>query len=339
MDSTGTQLPLDLDVRPTVAEMLTRIRSKSRDETEKGRWFEQLVMTLARQTPEWELGDIWHWADWPDRKKVTGLDGRDIGIDLVAQRTTGEWVAIQCKCYDENHRVPKSGVDSFLGGSQNQAFELRWIVATCNMTGNAWSAIKGANPPVSVIDFRQFLQIQIEAAAADRPVQELWPLQDEAVEDVVEGLSNHDRGRLVMACGTGKTFTSLRITERVVPDGGRILFAAPTIALVSQARREWLRQTVRSLDCIVVCSDSTAGGRRENEDIGISELECPVSTNPEVIAKRLAAGNDRTHVVFCTYHSLGRVMEAQTQHGAPGFDLAIADEAHRTTGVVRSVFR
>ena len=337
MGSTGTQLPLDLDVRPTVAEMLARIRSESRDETEKGRWFEQLVMTLARQTPEWELVGIWHWADWPDREKATGLDGRDIGIDLVAQRTTGEWVAIQCKCYDENHRVPKSGVDSFLGGSQNQAFELRWIVATCNMTGNAWSAIKGANPPVSVIDFRQFLQVQIEAAAADRPVQELWPLQDEAVEDVVEGLSNHGRGRLVMACGTGKTFTSLRITERIVPDGGRILFAAPTIALVSQARREWLRQTVRPLDCIVVCSDSTAGGRRENEDIGISELECPVSTNPEVIAKRLAAGNDRTHVVFCTYHSLSRVMEAQTQHGAPGFDLAIADEAHRTTGVVRSV--
>jgi predicted helicase len=83
-----------------------------------------------------------------------------------------------------------------------------------------------------------------------------------------------------MACGTGKTFTSLRIAERIVSDGERILFAAPTVALVSQARREWLRQTTRRLECIVVCSDPTAGGRNENEDIRVSELECPVTTDP-----------------------------------------------------------
>ena len=150
---------------------------------------------------------------------------------------------------------------------------------------------------------------------------------------MVAGLGNHDRGRLVMACGTGKTFTSLRIAQNVVVDGGRILFAAPTIALVSQARREWLRQTTRPLECIVVCSDSTAGGRNENEDIGISELECPVTTNPAEIAQALG-GEGPTRVVFCTYHSLGRVTEAQEQHEAPAFDLAIADEAHRTTGAL-----
>ena len=166
-----------------------------------------------------------------------------------------------------------------------------------------------------------------------RPVQEPWPLQVEAIEDAVTGLTNHDRGRLVMACGTGKTFTALRIAEQLVEDGQRILFAAPTIALVSQARREWLRQTTRKLECIVVCSDPTAGGRNENEDIRISELECPVSTDPAEIASSLAAEGS-TRVVFCTYHSLGRVTEAQVRHGAPEFDLAIADEAHRTTGAL-----
>ena len=140
-----------------------------------------------------------------------------------------------------------------------------------------------------------------------------------------------------MACGTGKTFTSLRVAEQIVNDGGRILFAAPTIALVSQARREWLRQTTRRLACIVVCSDQTAGGRNENEDIRISELECPVSTDPGEIASSLA-GDGATRVVFCTYHSLRRVTEAQASHGAPAFDLAIADEAHRTTGAMVSGF-
>ena len=112
------------------------------------------------------------------------------------------------------------------------------------------------------------LGVEAEEQDAKRPVQEPWPLQAEAIEDAVTGLANHDRGRFVMACGTGKTFTALRIAEQIVEDGGRILFAARTIALVSQARREWLRQTTRKLNCIVVCSDQTAGGRNENEDAG-----------------------------------------------------------------------
>ncbi len=197
---------------------------------------------------------------------------------------------------------------------------------------------RGAGDPhrqVTQIDFREYLDVQVEEQDAKRPVQEPWPLQVEAIEDAVTGLANHDRGRLIMACGTGKTFTSLRIAEQIVGDGQRILFAAPTIALVSQTRREWLRQTTRRLKCIVVCSDPTAGGRNETEDIRVSELECPVTTDPAEIARSLDGHGDAgTCVVFCTYHSLGRVTEAQALHGAPAFDLAIADEAHRTTGAV-----
>ena len=206
-------------------------------------------------------------------------------------------------------------------------------MATCRWGPNAERAIENAHPQVTQIDFREYLQVQVEEQDAKRPVQEPWPLQADAIEDAVSGLANHDRGRLIMACGTGKTFTALRIAEQTVKDGQRILFVAPTIALVSQARREWLRQTTRKLECIVVCSDPTAGGRNENEDIRISELECPVSTDPNEIAKSLG-GDSVTRVVFSTYHSLGRVTEAQVCHGAPPFDLAIADEAHRTTGAI-----
>ena len=328
------QIGLDLKGKPTAGKILKRIRTKSRDESEKGRWFEQLFMRIALQDPTLEIDEIWRWPDWPEREELTGLDGRDIGVDLVARRTSGEWVAVQCKCYDESRTLGKGHIDKFLGGSQHKVFDLRWIVATCRWGPNAQRAIKNANPQISQIDFREYLHVQVEERDAKRPVQKPWELQADAIEDTVEGLNNHDRGRLIMACGTGKTFTSLRVAEQVVADGGRILFAAPTIALVSQARREWLRQTTRRLWCVVVCSDPTAGGRNENEDIGISELECPVSTSPSEIARSLR-GEGPTRVVFCTYHSLRRVIEAQADHGAPDFDLAIADEAHRTTGALR----
>ena len=324
-------MSFDLGGRPSVRLVLDRIRAESRDESEKGRWFEQLFMRLALQQPEFEIDAIWRWPDWPERENLTGLDGRDIGIDLVGRRMTGEWVAIQCKCYDHAHILGKGEIDKFLGGSQQPVFRLRWVVATCRWGPNAERAIQNAHPQVTQIDFQQYLDLQVEEHDAKRPVQDPWPLQAEAIEDVVAGLANHDRGRLVMACGTGKTFTTLRIAEQFVDDGQRILFAAPTIALVSQARREWLRQTTRQLKCIVVCSDATAGGRNENEDIRVSELECPVSTDSAEIAASLA-GDGPTRVVFCTYHSLGRVTEAQAHHSAPEFDLAIADEAHRTTG-------
>ena len=330
---TEDQMNLDLAGRPIARVILDRIRKESRDESEKGRWFEQLFMRIALQEPEFEIDGIWRWAEWPEREILTGLDGRDNGIDLVARRTSGEWVAIQCKCHDDRQVLGKGGIDRFLGGSQQPVFRLRWVVATCRWGSNAERAIRNAHPEVRQIDFRQYLDVQVEERDAGRPVQEPWPLQADAIEDAVTGFANHDRGRLIMACGTGKTFTSLRIAEQIVEDGQRILFAAPTIALVSQARREWLRQTTRKLACIVVCSDPTAGGRSENEDIRVSELECPVTTDPGEIARSLA-GNGATRVVFCTYHSLGRVTEAQALHGAPAFDLAIADEAHRTTGAV-----
>ena len=331
---TTAQTSFDFGGRPTAGVILERIRAESRDESEKGHWFEQLFMRIALQDPAFELDGIWRWRDWPEREALTGRDGRDIGIDLIARRTSGEWIAIQCKCYDDRHILGKAGVDSFLGGSQHEVFRLRWIVATCRWGPNAERAIENAHPAVKQIDFRQYLHVQVEERDTERPVQEPWPLQAEAIEDTVAGLASHDRGRLVMACGTGKTFTSLRVAEQLVDEQQRILFAAPTIALVSQARREWLRQTTRRLECLVVCSDATAGGRHENEDIRISELECPVTTDPAEIARALNGDRGATRVVFCTYHSLRRVTEAQAHHRAPAFDLAIADEAHRTTGTV-----
>ena len=325
-----TQQALDLGDAQSAGEVLDRIRDQSRTEVEKGTWFENLFARVARNEPELELDTICRWADWPEREDLTGLDGRDIGVDLVAKHHDGTWIAIQCKCYERERRISKADIQKFVTGSQHRVFGLRWIVTTCRWGSTADAVIKGSN--VRRIDFLNYHD-RLVSERIERPIQQPWPLQEEAIRDVVDGLQHHDRGRMIMACGTGKTFTSLRIAEHIVPDGGAILFLAPTIALVSQARREWLKQTTRKLSCIVVCSDPYAGGKNEEEDISLSELECPVTSNPEEIARKLAAAKD-TKAVFCTYQSLMQVCEAQTEHGVEQFALTIADEAHRTTGAL-----
>ena len=127
----GEQTTLDFGGKPTAGAVLDRIRRESRDESEKGRWFEQWFIRVALQEPEFEIDTVWRWPEWPEREELTGRDGRDIGIDPVARRTSGEWVAIQCKCYDERRTLSKSEIDKFLGASQQQVFSLRWIVTTC----------------------------------------------------------------------------------------------------------------------------------------------------------------------------------------------------------------
>ncbi len=334
-----SQPTLDLRRDQLIREPFERIFREAAGNEEQGRWFEHLFMAVARELPDFQVADIWTWREWPDRLRLTGLDGRDTGIDLVAKLTNGSLVAVQCKCYASDHYVSKPDVDSFISASDGDAFELRWMVSTCRWNRNAEKAIRNKRPEVRRIDFLDYLDRTILEIGKPAEVRKPKPLQRRAIDAVVDGLAEqgNDRGKLVMACGTGKTFTSLRIAERLVPDDGRILFAAPTISLVSQARREWLTHAVRPLSALVVCSDRTAGGKGEKHEVGPDDLVCPVLTDPSEVSAHLSVSDGTpshgAKVVFCTYQSLDVVVRAQREHAAPGFDLAIADEAHRTTGI------
>lgn len=324
------------DLRPdeTVGAAFQRMRDEATSPAQRGRWFEHLFMECVRGLPEFEIADIWTWRDWPERLAVTGRDGRDQGVDLVAELRDGTRVAIQCKCYDEPHRVSKDDLDSFLAETRPDWFDLGWVVSTSDWRKSADAAIKKQTPPIRRIDFLNFLDREMkEFREPDQRDPKL--LQIDAIEAVCDGLETqgHDRGKLIMACGTGKTYVSLRVAERIVPDNGCILFAAPSISLVSQARREWLTYTERPMASLVVCSDETAGGTRARfTSAGPDSVVCRVSTEPRDIANHLR-GEGGVRVVFSTYHSLSQVAEAQGLAGVPAFDLAIADEAHRTTGV------
>lgn len=317
----------------TVGQTIERIRQEARDTVELGRWFSNLVRAVLVDLPEYEIEEVHHWAEWPEREALTGRPPDDWGIDLVGRRTDGSYVAIQCKCYAPSRKVGKPDIDSFLANSQLPVFAKRWVIATSDWTKPAAREIDGMHPPVGRINFMRHWDHLVPDEAAERPSQALYPRQEEAVAKVVAGFSQHDRGRLIMACGTGKTFTALRIAEQIVPDGGHILFLAPSISLVSQSRGEWLTHTRRPLSSLVVCSDRTAGGKQEG-DMRVSHLACDVTTNPETVAFKLKG--DKASVIFCTYQSLPVITTAQQEHGAPRFDLVVCDEAHRTAGAFKA---
>lgn len=167
-----------------------------------------------------------------------------------------------------------------------------------------------------------------------RETYEPRPHQVTAIDKTLAGFQIHDRGKLIMACGTGKTFTALRLAEQFAEKNGgkaRILFLVPSISLLSQTLKEWTAQARLDLRSYAVCSDNKVA--KKAEDIATYDLEIPVSTNGEDIYERLSHSKRAKGltVVFSTYQSLAAIHDAQ-QHGLEPFDLIICDEAHRTTG-------
>lgn len=147
-----------------------------------------------------------------------------------------------------------------------------------------------------------------------------------------------------MACGTGKTFTSLKIAERQTDGKGLILFLVPSIALLGQTLREWSAQSEKPINVICICSDSAASQTKAlREDKGgdtIEDLMLPASTDVQTILRQFTQIKEYDcgglTVVFSTYQSIERIAEAQKvllSKGYPPFDLIVCDEAHRTTGV------
>jgi predicted helicase len=165
----------------------------------------------------------------------------------------------------------------------------------------------------------------------------LRPHQQEALEAVQEGLAQADRGKLIMACGTGKTFTGLKIAETLGGPGKTVLILVPSLALMSQTIREWTIDSATPLRSFAVCSDVAVGKRRRDADdlaeIELHDLDYPATTDAAKLASRSSApAPDRMTVVFSTYQSIQVISDAQKRHGFPEFDLIICDEAHRTTG-------
>ncbi len=318
----------------TAGAALDYIMRQARTFQERGDWFERLTLNLMAAERDLDVAEAWLWLDWPNKPRDRGA--QDLGVDIVANSNDGRTVAVQCKCLDDGASLTKAAIDSFIAEAVGRdAYDELWLVTNAPLGRNASAAFEGLDKPCRHILFQRYADTRLDVGESPHR-REAMPLQQRAIESVVAGFAGdnpQDRGKLVMACGTGKTFTALRIAEALHPaDNVRFLFAAPSIALVGQARREWLRHCDEPMSTLVVCSSKAQGRSREDAaDVSAHELACPVTTDAAEIAAFLKRRGKR-QAVFCTYQSLGRVSDAQTEHRAPAFDLAVADEAHRTTG-------
>ena len=323
---------------------LDHLRSLSDSEAQKGRLFERLMKKFFAADPIYKerFADVWLWSEWAERR--SDFDGTDIGIDLVAEERDGGYCAIQCKFYSETTRISKAQLDSFISASARKPFISRIVVDTGAEWGpNAKRTINNLEPACAVLRFGDLADRSIDwpdltsgepedLSLKGEPFR-LRPHQQDALEAVSKGFEEGDRGKLIMACGTGKTFAALRIAETIAGAGGRALYLVPSISLFVQSMREWATQKSLPHRYVGICSDTRAG--KNDEDSSLQELEIPVTTDPEAISKALQETHgDALTVVFCTYHSIRLVEQAQDD-GAPGFDLVLCDEAHRTTGIDR----
>ena len=335
-------------------EVLAQLR-ENQPQGSYGIKFEKLMVNYFRTDPvlQEQFSEVSRWSDW----EFNG-GKQDTGIDLVARRADDDaWVAIQCKFYKPDTYIQKRHLDSFFEASGHsfttdkgtESFAQRIIISTSERwSKNAEEMLEHQLIPTnrigtaaiaeSPIDWDvTFPGSEIEINLTRREVFSPRPHQQEAISKAIAGFEAHDRGKLIMACGTGKTFTALRLAERFAELNGnkaRVLFLVPSISLLSQTLKEWTAQNQEHLPLksYAVCSDTKVS--KKAEDIASYDLEVPVSTNGKNIAERTAQGKRRAgiNVIFSTYQSIEAIHEAQ-ELGMDDFDLVICDEAHRTTGV------
>ncbi len=337
-----------------LSQLLDTFRQTAQTEREKGTYFERLVKTYLQQEPSYQDlfgGQVYLWEEWRKHCMQQGQPdpGVDAGIDLVAVEVTKDnprIFAVQAKFYAEDAKISKAaGIDSFLSAMGKAPFTNGLLVLTTfKATEHVINLVQGRDKPVniislsdleaSLIDWSQYLP---EATAVTlRSKKALRPHQQSALYATLTGFERESRGKLIMACGTGKTFTSLKIAEAYAGAGKRVLFLVPSLSLLSQTLTEWTQESSTPLHSFAVCSDSDVGKKKGGDDfeMQVHELRYPATTDPARLALEMGKRHDGAHmsVVFSTYHSIDTINQAQKEYGLPAFDLIVCDEAHRTTG-------
>lgn len=339
--------------------ILDRYRKISFSERDKGSRFERLMQAYLQTSPLYEgrFRHVWLWNEFPYKEN---FGGKDTGIDLVAQTVEGDFWAIQCKCYDEKTQITKASVDGFLSTSskvfvndqhQTTSFALRlWISTTNNWGTEAENTIRNQNPPVQRISLTDLENAPVDWEALDKGItgtkarsgkKSPRPHQEKAIAAFHEYFKTGERGKLIMACGTGKTYTALKIAEKETGGKGLVLVLTPSISLVGYTLREWMAESSEEIFPICICSDpevSKSSKKKDDDTDGytVTDLALPASTNVQKIVQQFRIAEKFYEkamvVVFSTYQSIEVVSRAQNKVGRE-FDLIICDEAHRTTGV------
>ncbi len=340
----------------SVLKHLEEISFSKRD---KGDRFESLIKNWFLSAPLYcdNIEKIWLWNEFPYRGQFGGSDS---GIDLVIHTQENEYWAVQCKFYKSTSKIDKADIDTFITTSgkyfevnnEKITFSSRLFVSTTNYwTKKATESIENQPIPVVRISINNLIESGVDWSKlfsgavgqdARKTKKKIRDHQQIALSAVNTHFKEANRGKLIMACGTGKTFTSLKIAENETNGNGLVLFLVPSIALLGQTLREWTNDIETKLYPICICSDPKITKKAGNDDnnLGVIDLALPATTDINKIVNQLKELKDKQglKVVFSTYQSIEVISQAQklllednSDFGA--FDLIICDEAHRTTGV------
>ena len=318
----------------TFDDVLRDIRGRSSGPKDLGDRFERVILDVLTHDRHYKnrFDRVWLWRDWAREKRVKERvgTGQDLGIDIVArERVGGEFCAVQCKCYADDTTLGTSEVDSFIAAGVG---EMKNYILACTgpISKAALTRLRGARCQIMTKDD---LRYRFDWDAYPRRIvpplpKKLKPYQKKALNDVVSGFARSERGKLIMACGTGKTLVSLHAAERLAGKGGVVLYLVPSISLILQSMREWSDNANMPHYYMAVCSDTTV---RNTEQGTLTELEAPASTDPKALKEKVdRMEKDALNVIFSTYHSVEVVEKAVAGRQ---LDLVLCDEAHRTAGV------
>jgi len=325
---------------------LELIRAQAANTTELGTAFEKLCKVFLENdaTQKQQYSQVWHYSDWARDRE--GYSNKDIGIDLVAKLRDEEgYCAVQCKFYLPDHTISKEDLDSFISASSTKDFNRLLLLDTSTQSigKNAQAVFDNLTQDYIRVNLSELEQSRIDWLTYIREDRVRLHSQKsprdhqvKALNAVKEGLQEDDRGKIIMACGTGKTYTALKIAEELAGPGKKVLYMVPSLALMSQTVREWKNDALNDFTAFSACSDIKVGKRDKNDDVievSLNDLAFPATTDPHKLAYQVASAvEDKMTVVFSTYQSIDVISASQFEHGMDEFDLIICDEAHRTTG-------
>lgn len=332
----------------TFDNLIKQINQTAGDvQRERGTLFEKLVLAYLKNEPTYQrlYKNVWELSDVPAEY---GIPKKDTGVDLVAEQFNGDLVAIQAKFY--GNKVGKSEINSFVAELGKNYYQRGLIVSTVDdWNKNAQDTIEHNEKGIELIGLSDLRNSQIDWTkfSFERPEiisikspKKLRPYQELALEHALEHYGENDRGQLIMAPGTGKTFTSLKIAEALSKKQNgqfKVLYLVPSIQLLTQTLRGWNNDTEMIMTSMAVTSDRDASrGNDGTEDIKATDIGYPATTSKEQLLKnwndvKETQKDSDILVVFSTYQSIEVIGNAQKE-GFPEFDLIISDEAHRTTG-------
>ena len=336
----------------TFDELVNQIDENLDKQRDRGTAFEKMVVAYLKNEPAYKqkFEDVWMLNEVPAKYEISK---RDTGVDIVAKDYDGNLTAVQAKFY--KGKVSKAGIDSFVAETGKAKYSAGILVSsTDDWNRNAKAELEDTTKPFSIIglsqlrhahfDWQKFEFAKENKDLSDRKPKQLRNYQTTAIDNSLKYFATHDRGKLIMAPGTGKTFTSLKIAEALMrkqkKDSFNVLYLVPSIQLLSQTLFSWNNDVSDSIHMtsFSVVSDTKANKKKskEDDDLGAKDIGFEPTTNVQDLVDHYKLVEEHKlpsdmRVVFSTYQSIKVVEDAQ-KLGYPEFDLIIADEAHRTTG-------